>query len=138
VGDEGARALAGSAYLRGLTRLDLTENSIGDDGARALAESANLGGLTHLNLKGNHLGPEGARALASSPHLARLRYLGLGGYRFLEAAPVHEAAEALLSSPGLGNLACLDFSYPYSLLPSAEEREAFRERFGDRLVLGEG
>jgi uncharacterized protein (TIGR02996 family) len=138
IGDQGARALARSIHLTGLRHLDLTENAINDAGAKALAGSANLVGLTHLNLKGNHLGPEGARALAESPYLARLTYLGLGGYGFLQAAAVHDAADALLSSPHLSNLARLDFAYPYSLQPDADEMEAFRQKFGNRLVFREG
>jgi uncharacterized protein (TIGR02996 family) len=138
IGDQGARALARSLHLTGLRYLDLTENAIDDEGAKALAGSANLVGLTYLNLKGNHLGPKGARVLAESPYRARLTDLGLGGYGFLQAAAVHEAANALLASPHLSNLTRLDFAYPYSFQPDADEMEAFRQKFGNRLVFGDG
>jgi hypothetical protein len=140
IGDEGARALAESAHLTHLTRLDLTENDIGDVGVRALASSANMRGVTHLNLSGNLFDIEGVRALASSPYLACLTSLRAGGYGFLNGFPgsLVQAAEMLLSSPHLPNLTRLDFGYPTCGEPSAEMKGTFRQRFGDRVVWGDG
>src|SRR5262249_18621231 len=50
-------------------------NGVTAKGARAIAESPYLAGLTSLNLSGNPIGPEGARALAASPFLSRLTRL---------------------------------------------------------------
>ena len=55
--------------MRGLQKLDLSENRIGAEGARALAASENLRGLKELDLSDNDIGDEGARALAASESL---------------------------------------------------------------------
>jgi hypothetical protein len=61
--DAGARALAGSAALAGLLRLDLTKNEIGDEGALAIAASSPLAGLQQLEMKWNCLGAKGQAAI---------------------------------------------------------------------------
>jgi hypothetical protein len=138
IGDEGAQALAESAYLARLKRLDLAENDIGDSGVSALAGSPNLRALTHLNLSGNLLGLDGVRALAASPNLGRLSFLRIGGYRFTEDTHYEEAASILLKSPLLINLTCLDLGYPYPGGPETDTKEALRKTYGDRLVWGDG
>jgi uncharacterized protein (TIGR02996 family) len=79
IGGAGARALAASPTLAGLTTLILSGNGIGPAGARALAASPNLSGLTTLNLSGNGIGDGdgGAEALAASERLTRLTALDL-------------------------------------------------------------
>jgi hypothetical protein len=116
------------------------ENGISDAGVHALAESANLRRLTHLNLSGNCVDLDGVRALASSPHLGRLTGLMMGGYGFLTGYPdnLFEAAELLLSSVHLPKLTRVDIGYPTYGEPGAATKEAFRQRFGDRVVWGDG
>src|SRR5262249_48664090 len=58
-----------------LAVLRMEWNRIGDPGARALANSPHLAGLSELSLSNNAIGDEGARALAASPHLTNLRWL---------------------------------------------------------------
>ncbi len=58
IGDEGARALAGSPYLAALFSLNLCENEIGDEGARALAGSPHLAALSSLDLFNNRIEDE--------------------------------------------------------------------------------
>jgi hypothetical protein len=61
-----------------LEELDLTGNvALGDDGARVLAKSPQLAGLTVLRLVGCNIGDEGARALAACPHMTRVAELNL-------------------------------------------------------------
>lgn len=61
-----------------LTSLDLAGNAIGDEGAKALAGSDNLSRLTSLDLAGNAIGAEGAKALAGLENLSSLTSLDLG------------------------------------------------------------
>jgi len=63
VGDDGCEALAGSANLSGLARLNLSGNAIGDAGAKALASSPHLGRLVLLVVSENPLGEQGRRVL---------------------------------------------------------------------------
>ena len=55
LGDEGARALAGSPHLRRLRQLDLRHNQIGRSGVEALLASTTLPRLDELDLRGNEL-----------------------------------------------------------------------------------
>jgi hypothetical protein len=61
--------------MANLRHLAVTENGVTAKGARAVAESPNLAGLTSLDHSGNPTGPEGTRALAASPFLSRLTRL---------------------------------------------------------------
>jgi uncharacterized protein (TIGR02996 family) len=78
VGDAGAQALAASPWLTRLKALDLGDCwFVTATGARALAGSPNLAGLTTLRLSATNFGDEGVQALASSPRLAGLTALDL-------------------------------------------------------------
>ena len=128
---EGATALARSPHLGGLTalgltvnmddvagagilapwleRLRLTELHLGwrlrlrDEGLAALAACPGLASIRALQLNDCDIGADGIRQLARSPHVAGLRQLVL-----LTDSRIEEAgAEALASSPSLGNLALL-------------------------------
>ncbi|HEY8504059.1 MAG TPA: TIGR02996 domain-containing protein [Gemmataceae bacterium] len=72
IGAAGARALAGSAPLRGLTVLDLSANAIDSTAVQALTAGAALGNLGVLQLHTNEIGDKGAAALAGSALLGRL------------------------------------------------------------------
>jgi hypothetical protein len=87
IGENGARALAGSTNLSGLVFLSLSWNHIGDAGAQALATSPHLSRLRELDLRSNGVGEVGVQALIDSPHLLGLKALGLGGN---PAGPVEE------------------------------------------------
>jgi uncharacterized protein (TIGR02996 family) len=63
ISDDGATALAASAHLERLARLDLTANGIGDRGALAIARSPHLAGVAELELKWNTIGETGGAAL---------------------------------------------------------------------------
>ena len=52
LGDESARALAGSPYLSRLETLDLRDMRVGVEGLGALLESPRLAGVTTLDLAG--------------------------------------------------------------------------------------
>jgi uncharacterized protein (TIGR02996 family) len=105
IGDGGARVLAASPHLGGLTALDLGYNEVEDAGVQALAACPGLAGLTELDLSLNRIGDGGARALASSPHLSRLGTLNLAGNSVRCAG-----ARALVTSPHLACLTKLDLS----------------------------
>ena len=105
IGDVGARALAASPHLGGLTALDLGYNEVGDAGAQALAACPGLAGLTELDLSLNRIGDGGARALASSPRLSRLGTLNLAGN-----SVGYAGARALVAAPHLACLTKLDLS----------------------------
>ena len=73
--ERGVRALAASPYLRQLKSLQLCW--IGDEGAKALAGSPVLATVEDLGLSCNGLTDEGALALVASPYLERLKKGGL-------------------------------------------------------------
>lgn len=85
IGPRGLRALLRSGALRGLRRLDLSENRLGDDGAAAIA-STPLPNLRELALSVNGIGRPGALALVASPHLDGLTRLSLSGNRLGRSA----------------------------------------------------
>jgi uncharacterized protein (TIGR02996 family) len=85
-----------------LRTLDLHGNSLGDDGARALASSANLSGLTGLTLSGNRIGNAGVQALAASTAFPRLAVLVLSGNDIENAGAQALAGSASLA--GLASL----------------------------------
>jgi uncharacterized protein (TIGR02996 family) len=74
----GWRALAGSPWLRNLTRLQLYQNDLTDDGLCALAASPHLGKLAELNVSSEPITEDGLSALADSPHLPALRVVWAG------------------------------------------------------------
>jgi hypothetical protein len=77
-GPAGVRALLEAEWMPGLAELELQMNSLGDEGARALAGSPGLAGCRVLSIwGGERIGPAGAVALAGSPHLAGLRELSM-------------------------------------------------------------
>lgn len=61
IGPDGARAIAGAAWIGQIEILRLSHNEIGDDGAEALA--AALTAATDVDLNYNSIGPRGAKAL---------------------------------------------------------------------------
>jgi uncharacterized protein (TIGR02996 family) len=105
IGDVGARVLAASPHLGGLTALDLGFNEVEDAGTQALAACPGLAGLTEFDLGLNRIGDGGARALASSPRLSRLGTLNLAGN-----SVGYAGARALVTSPHLAYLTRLDLS----------------------------
>jgi uncharacterized protein (TIGR02996 family) len=105
MGAKGARALAQSPHLRGLTNLGMGGCEVGPDGAAELAASPNLDNLVFWELGATTLGPEGVAALAASPHLARLRELHLWNSRLK-----NKGVRAIANSPHLANLHTLDLS----------------------------
>jgi uncharacterized protein (TIGR02996 family) len=82
VGPAGARALAASPFLGGLRSLDLHSNHLETAGVVALARSLAFPGLTALDVGNNGVDDEGVRLLASSPILPGLRQLGVGEAHF--------------------------------------------------------
>src|SRR5262249_19729236 len=85
LGESGAEALAGAAFLAGLHALDLRYQAILDRGLGALLKGGNLGGLRGLGLVGNGLSPTGAEELARATDLAGLTFLELLGNRLQDA-----------------------------------------------------
>jgi uncharacterized protein (TIGR02996 family) len=116
----GARTLAESPLLGGVTSLGLWGNPIGTAGVIALARSPHLKRLESLNLYDCRFGAEGARALAESPYLAELRVLNVGGNAFGV-----EGAKALAASPYLGKLRTL-----WAAGATAASKKHLRARFG--------
>lgn len=91
-----------------IRELELGHNDIGDAGARVLAETPHLSGLTVLRLPACGITDEGARALAGSPHLNQLVVLDLGnnpvndpGFRAFAETP-HMKSLRRLIVPGIG------------------------------------
>lgn len=77
-GPEGAKQLAQSPHLSGISTLHLWGNAIGDEGITALANSPHLHNLKELRVFGNLIGDQGAFALAQSSCLPKLETLSLG------------------------------------------------------------
>jgi uncharacterized protein (TIGR02996 family) len=127
LGTEGMRALAGSANLAGLRRLDVGICDLGDAGARALARSSHLHRLIELTAYVNDISDAGVRALASSSVLDRVRLFGLGGNRRITDA----GARALARSRHLEQLERLDLG---TTGIGPEGQRLLRERFGTRVV----
>jgi uncharacterized protein (TIGR02996 family) len=127
LGDEGAAALAGAAWLPALRVLLLDEKYIGAEVSRTLFRGTEFPQLRRLTLAGNLLGPQGLENLAevrapalehldlSSVHpedaglvalarcssLGRLRHLDLNG-GFERGGSIHDAGlSALAGSPHL-------------------------------------
>jgi uncharacterized protein (TIGR02996 family) len=75
LGSDGARALAASPQVAGLSTLRLVNCAIGDEGARTLAESPHLNQLGTLDLENNPIGDPGLRAFLRPSHLMGLRHL---------------------------------------------------------------
>ena len=77
--DQGARALARSAYVRGVGSLNLVNNQVTALGAEAIVTSPNLRALRELSLSRNNISDAGARSLARLPQLERLETFRLEG-----------------------------------------------------------
>ncbi|MCZ2342918.1 MAG: TIGR02996 domain-containing protein [Bacteroidales bacterium] len=74
ISDTGVRVMAQAATMPRLRQLFLAENErITSDGLAALAESAGMARLTRLDVSGNSIDDAGLRAMMRSPHRARLR-----------------------------------------------------------------
>src|SRR5262245_37010710 len=84
IGDAAARALAGSAFLPGLSEIGLGSAGLTDEGLRVLLGRLGRGQLTRLDLSYSNLGVAGARRLAESPALTGLRRLSLASCRLLK------------------------------------------------------
>ena len=67
-------------FLRKLKKLNLNFNRIGDEGARAIAGSSNFINLESLKLGQNKIGTEGAEALNESKTLQNLVHPVFGFY----------------------------------------------------------
>jgi uncharacterized protein (TIGR02996 family) len=123
----GARALASSVSLAGLTSLDLGGQSLlGDAGVCALVESTNLTRLTTLRLWGCGIGARGVAALASSAWLAGLTHLDLADNPWTD-----EAAEALARSPHLTRLRYLRVAMVGRRGPWPKAKKTLLARFGE-------
>jgi uncharacterized protein (TIGR02996 family) len=95
----GASALARSATLTKLRRLDLRGQYIGDAGLIDLVRSPNTAGLAEFDLADNEIGSLGSQAveaLVESPHLRSMEWVSLARNRIDRLA-----AEALASWPRL-------------------------------------
>src|SRR5262249_19203397 len=103
IGPGGARALAESASLAGLTSLAIVQGGIGGGGVRALTSSPGLRSLTKLTLPCNDLEDDSALVLAESSLLPRLRVLNVGWNQFGAAGAV-----GLVMSPACAGLERLD------------------------------
>jgi uncharacterized protein (TIGR02996 family) len=140
IGDEGARALASSPYLRRIRSLELSDTAIESAGIAALVAAPELRHLTSLSLMGfdcttgNCIGDVGARAIAESSHMSHLTRLWLpnnnitdeGVRELAGSANLNEltdlmlignpigpdGARALASSPYLGRLTKLYLEVP--------------------------
>ncbi|HEY1064817.1 MAG TPA: TIGR02996 domain-containing protein [Pirellulales bacterium] len=119
-------ALLESPHLKQLEELDLSLNALRTGGAKALASTNALPNLKTLKLYTNHLGAEGTAELLS-PNLAGLESLDLG---MNAVGPT--GARALADSPHLANLERL-FLSGHEFDDEAKHR--LRQRFGSRLQL---
>lgn len=110
VGEEGARALAGSEYAAGLESLRITHNRevsghppVRGPGAVALAQSPHLRGLKSLALEGQELRKKGAEAFAGAYALPHVQSLSLRGNQIPAGTLPSFAA-----NPAFGSLRRLD------------------------------
>jgi uncharacterized protein (TIGR02996 family) len=101
-GDAGARALWGSTTLTGLKALTLSTCGIKGTELGALEDSAFAASLTSLDLSDNHFGDEAAEAIAAAP-LPGLRRLSLSDNNLGK-----RGATALAKSPHLAGLVHLN------------------------------
>ena len=103
--DAAIEALARTDF-RSLRDLDLSYNSVGPSGASALATSARLEQLWRLNLHDNFIGDTGLIALARSPALTRLVELNLEQdcWNARQARFSDQAARAVANSSALRRL----------------------------------
>jgi uncharacterized protein (TIGR02996 family) len=128
--DKALEALITSPALASLQALDLSYWCVARKSAGLLADRLDLPALRNLDLSANRFGDKDVMALAASPRLAGLQTLQLA---ICGLGP--RAADALADSPHLANLAALDLRRNPRLGPRAEAR--LRERFGERVLLGE-
>jgi Leucine-rich repeat (LRR) protein len=115
--------LAKCPHLANLRRLDLTGCRIRAEGARVLAGSAFLSGLRELILSKNDLGHDGLAALASAPWFADLTVLELAENNLRE--PDAQARDQLTPClrVGLRELDLSDNRFPFgSKLPTGLHR----------------
>src|SRR5262249_60489433 len=116
-GIDGRRAaIVARPWLKGITSLDLSHNSLSAAEWRALMESPHLGRLSKLTLRNVALTPEGMERLAAWPGLRRLTAIDLGNdYRMEDQETRYNQLglgwlNGLLGSPHLGQLTSLDLS----------------------------
>jgi uncharacterized protein (TIGR02996 family) len=95
-------ALVGSPYLVHLEALSLTSNHLNDAAVRDMAGWSGLAGLRELSLAYNFLSSLGVKALTASPHLGDLVELNLGGNSITDTGAQH-----LASCPRLRSLESL-------------------------------
>lgn len=98
LGDRGAKLLAKSGALGGLTTLRLGSNEIGDRGAIALLKALELQNLQELWLDGNPVSDAFAKALSASTGAARLRVLNMNGTNLGQRGLREIAGSRMLSS----------------------------------------
>jgi uncharacterized protein (TIGR02996 family) len=121
---DGARVLADSPVLAGLTELKLSDNAIGDKGVAALVGSPKARKLRTLDVSECKIGAAGAVAIAESAHLANLRHIWVS-YNDIGLT----GARALAASPHLGGLTRLQMDSRVT----ATARKALKARFGDHV-----
>src|SRR5262249_40106638 len=85
IGQRGLKVLLRAGVLRGLSKLDLSENRLGDTGASAIASAA-LPNLRDLTPAPTGITETGALARAASPHLDGITRLSLRGNRMGRSA----------------------------------------------------
>lgn len=121
--------LLSTPFLKSLRSLDLSDNHLGPAGVRGVAGAMFLHELQVLTMRRCNLGPSAAEALAGSAWLSRLKVLDLNGNGL-----GNDGAKALAASPhltGLQRLSLVDADV------GPAGRKVLRDRFGDRVVLGE-
>lgn len=84
--------------MRGLRRLDLTDNGIGDEGVAVLVNAPLAETLEELSVSGCGITEKGARELARSSRIGRLRLLDLSENRIGEAGVAALAESTTLRS----------------------------------------
>jgi uncharacterized protein (TIGR02996 family) len=108
MGSEAARALAGAAHLRKLTRLNLAHNKLGGEEMAVLANSPILECVEILELADNNLQGRGVLSLATSTTLKRLAHLDLARNRI--GGP---GVQGLAQAPLAAGLRVLNLSENY-------------------------
>lgn len=106
LGDEDIRAVASSADLSMIQRIDLAYNRISGDGVRALCAATHLERIRALDLRYNNVGDDGLTALATSALMSSLEELYLQS-NMISFSGITE----LFSSDRMSSLTTLDLRY---------------------------